>query len=89
MRMVISDGLSACPKKLKNKEKIMTYFWSPFVRNERIVIENGKTILMADTPVILDCCHPLFSLWARDKVEADQARVAMSTSFDAVQLNQI
>ena len=62
---------------------------NPRVRNERTVFENGKTVLIADTSIKLDCCDPSFSLWARDQVEGDQHRVARRFGFDEVRLNQI
>ena len=67
----------------------MPYFGNPRVRNERTAFVNGKTVLIADTTIVLDCCACGFSHSARAHVERDQLRVAQRYGFDEVRLNQI
>lgn len=67
----------------------MPYFANPRVRSERTVVESGKSVLIADTSVVLDCCAAGFSPWLRDQLERDQLRVATRFGFDEVRLNRI
>lgn len=67
----------------------MRYIFHPNVTNERHLTVSGRSILVADTTVILDCCDPRFSRFARDQVELHQYLVANRHGFDEVRLNQI
>ncbi|KTS03005.1 hypothetical protein SB2_17765 [Methylobacterium radiotolerans] len=72
-----------------NKEAEMPYFVNPSVTNQRVVLERGKVVLIGDTTVELDCCHPRFSRWARDVVEREQNFIARRYGYDEVRLVQV
>jgi hypothetical protein len=67
----------------------MPYLLHPNVSDEFLAIENGKTVLVAETTVVLDCCNPRFSLWARNTLEREQYRAFRRFGFDEVRLVQI
>jgi len=71
------------------KEAEMPYFVNPSVTNQRVVLERGKVVLIADTTVELDCCNPRFSRWARDVVEREQDFIARRYGYDEVRLVQV
>jgi len=66
----------------------MPYLQHPSVSNERSLISAGRNILIADTSVVLDCCDPRFSRFARNQLEAEQLFVMRRYSFDEVRLVQ-
>ncbi|MDY7523131.1 hypothetical protein [Sphingomonas sp. 10B4] len=61
----------------------------PHVTNQRSVVENGTTVLTADTTVVLDCRDKAFSRCAREKLEREQVRVSRRFGFGEVRLSQI